>query len=54
MTEDEMVGWHHELNGLEFWQTPGDSDAKHIRLKRIKSGFIEEDFCFGLRENNRD
>lgn len=28
--------------------------AKHIRLKRIKSGFIEEDFCFGLRENNRD
>ena len=18
MTEDEMVGWHHQLNGLEF------------------------------------
>ena len=24
-TEDEMVGWHHQLNGLEFDQTPGDS-----------------------------
>ena len=23
MTEDEMVGWHHWLNGLEFEQTPG-------------------------------
>ena len=25
MTEDEMVGWHHQLNGHEFEQTPGDS-----------------------------
>ena len=24
-TEDEMVGWHHRLNGHEFEQTPGDS-----------------------------
>ena len=23
MTEDEMVGWHHQFNGL-FEQTPGD------------------------------
>ena len=23
MTEDEMVGWHHQLNGLEFEQAPG-------------------------------
>ena len=22
--EDEMVGWHHRLNGLEFEQAPGD------------------------------
>ena len=26
-TEDEMVGWHHRLNGQEFEQTPGDSEA---------------------------
>ena len=25
MTEDEMVGWHHGLNGHEFEQTPGES-----------------------------
>ena len=24
MTEDEMVGWHHWLNGHELQQTPGD------------------------------
>ena len=23
MTEDEMVGWHHQLKGHEFEQTPG-------------------------------
>ena len=24
MTEGEMVGWHHRLNGHEFEQVPGD------------------------------
>ena len=24
MTENEMVGWHHQLNGYEFEQTLGD------------------------------
>ena len=28
MTEDEMVGWHHQLNGLEFEQAPGDSEGQ--------------------------
>ena len=23
MTEDEMVGWHHQLSGREFEQAPG-------------------------------
>ena len=27
MTEDEMVGWHHRLNGHEFKQTLGDSEG---------------------------
>ena len=27
-TEDEMVGWHHRLNGGEFEQTPGDSEGQ--------------------------
>ena len=28
MTEDEMVGWHHRLNGDEFEQTPGVGDGQ--------------------------
>ena len=28
MTEDEMVGWHHQLNGHEFEQTQGDGDEQ--------------------------
>ena len=28
MTEDNMVGWHHRLNGDEFEQTPGDGDSQ--------------------------
>ena len=28
MTEDEMFGWHHRLNGHEFEQTPGDSEGQ--------------------------
>ena len=25
---DEMVGWHHQLNGHEFEQTLGDGDGQ--------------------------
>ena len=28
MTEDEMVGWHHRLNGHEFEQTLGDGERQ--------------------------
>ena len=28
MTEDEMVGWHHQLNGHEFEQTFGVADGQ--------------------------
>ena len=27
-TEDEMAGWHHQLNGHEFEWTPGDGDGQ--------------------------
>ena len=27
MTEDEMVGWHHRLNGHEF-EHPGDREGQ--------------------------
>ena len=28
MTEDEMVGWHHRLNGYEFEWAPGIGDGQ--------------------------
>ena len=28
VTEDEMVGWYHQLNGYEFEQTPGDNGGQ--------------------------
>ena len=27
-TENEIVGWHHQLNGHEFEQVPGDSEGQ--------------------------
>ena len=28
MTQDEMGGWHHQLNGHEFEHTLGDSEGQ--------------------------
>ena len=28
MTEDEMVGWHDQLNGYKFEQTLGDGEGQ--------------------------
>ena len=28
VTEDEMVGWHHQLNGHEFVKTLGDGERQ--------------------------
>ena len=28
ITEDKIVGWYHWLNGLEFEQTPGESEGQ--------------------------
>ena len=30
MTEDEMIGWHHRLDGHEFEQAPGDSEEQGV------------------------
>ena len=30
MTEDEMVGWRHRVNGHEFVQTLGDTEGQGI------------------------
>ena len=30
MTEDEMIGWHHQLNEPEFEQAPGDGEGQEV------------------------
>ena len=33
MTEGEMVGWHHRLNGHEYQQALGDGEGKSQRVR---------------------
>ena len=33
MTEDEMVGWHHRLDGHESEQAPGDSEGQRSLVR---------------------
>ena len=47
MTEGEMVGWHHRLNGHEFEQAPGDGDGQGVlmccdTLSRKESDMAEQ------------
>ena len=38
MTEDEIVGGHHQLNGHEFEQVPGDGiiDSVDMNLSKLQ------------------
>ena len=37
-TEDEMVGWHHRLDGHEFEQTPEDNEGQGSLASRSAWG----------------
>ena len=41
--EDEMVGWHHRLNGHEFEQTPRDSEGQRRLVCYSPWGIKESD-----------
>ena len=43
MTEDEMVAWHHRLNGHESEQAPGVGDVQGSLAYRGPSGHKESD-----------
>ena len=43
VTEDEMLGWHHQLNKHEFEQTPGDCEGQ---------GSLECSSPWGCKESN--
>ena len=52
MAEDEMVGWHHCLNGHEFVQTLGDSKGQGSLAQCSPWGRKESDVTERL--NNDD
>ena len=43
MTEDEMVGWHHQLDRHEFEQTPGVGDGQGGLVSCSPGGHEESD-----------
>ena len=43
MAEDEMVGWHHQVNGHEFEQAPGDGRGQRNLACRCPWGRRELD-----------
>ena len=54
MTEDEMVGWHHRLNGQEFEQTGGDSEGQGDLACCSPWGQKEPDMTEQLNNNNNN
>ena len=54
MTEDEMVGWHHQLSGHEFKQTLGDGRGQGSLACCSPRGCRQSDTTDGLRLNTAD
>ena len=48
MTEDEMVGWHHQLDGHEFEQALGVGDRQGSLACCSPWGHKESDTTEGL------
>ena len=43
MTEDEIIGWHHRLDGHEFEHTLGDSERQGSLVCCSPWGCLESD-----------
>ena len=51
MTEDEVVGWHHWLNGYEVEQAPGDCEGQGSLVCCCPRGHKEPDTTEYLNNN---
>ena len=51
MTEDEMAGWHHRLDGHEFEQAPGVGDGQGSLVCCSPWGHKELDMTERLNNN---
>ena len=54
MTEDEMVGWYHQLNGDEFEQAPGDGEGQGSVVCKSPWGHKESDTTEQLNKKNKN
>ena len=48
MTENEMAGWHHQLDGHVFEQAPGVGDGQGSLAYCIPWGGIQSDMTVRL------
>jgi len=53
VAEDEMVGWHHWLNGHEFEQTLGNTEGQGSLVCCSSWGCKESDVTERLNNNNK-
>ena len=52
MTDNQMVGWHQQLNGHEFEQTPGDDEGEGSLTCCSPWGLKELDMTECLNRSN--
>ena len=53
MTEDEMVGWHHQLNGHEFEQALEDGEGQGSLACCSRWGHKESEMTERLNNDNK-
>ena len=53
MIEDEMVGWHHRLNGRKFEQVLGDNEGQESLVCCHLWGHEQLDMTEHLNNNSR-
>ena len=54
VTEDELIGWHHRLNGHEFEQTLGDGEGQGSLVCCSSWSCKELNMTYRLNNNNND
>ena len=51
--EDEMVGWHHQLNGHKFEQTPGNGNIKEAWNAAVRHESVTKESDMAKQLNNK-
>ena len=52
-----MVGWHHQLNGHEFEQTPGDGEGQRsgmlqsIGSQKVRHNLVTEQLLLTFKDS---